>query len=74
MKHGPQSSTFHAGRYGLPQRPGTYAATVDGGEFGWKKLEPAEPKRVNGWLVGLGIVLMCVAAIGVAFAIALESK
>lgn len=51
MKPGPQSDTFRAGRYGLPQRP----------------------ERVSGWLVGLGIVLMCVAALGAAAAVAVSA-
>lgn len=34
---------------------------------------PRRPDRVNGWLVALGIVLMCASAIGAAAAIAVQA-
>lgn len=36
-------------------------------------MNPRRPERVNGWLIGFGIVLMCVAVLGAAAALAVQA-
>lgn len=48
-------------------KPGPQSETFHAGSYGFQL-----PERVNGWLMGLGIALMCVAAVGAAIAIAVS--